>query len=135
MLNRNRNLECSTAVLRNYFAKNVDIVPELSTRSMNDEIIYDDSCIKTIKYFLAQEEAMQFHAVDGEFRVIDDDNTVIAVVDKSLAASIEQGCGDWRELQKKSVSIHRGKSEQWKMRKIRDNIYLSGVLGYNLDNI
>ena len=144
MLNRNVNLECSAAVLRRYFAENIDIVPELSTRSMNDEIIRDDSCMKAIKYLLEQENAMQFHTVDDKFKVIDDDNTVIAVVDNSLVASIEQGRGDWQELQKKSVSVRENKSERWKMRKIRDNIYqwtagydtflgyMSGVLKYNL---
>ena len=144
MLNRNVNLECSAAVLRRYFAENIDIVPELSTRSMNDEIIRDDSCMKAIKYLLEQENAMQFHTVDDKFKVIDDNNTVIAVVDNSLMASIEQGRGDWQELQKKSVSVRENKSERWKMRKIRDNIYqwtagydtflgyMSGVLKYNL---
>lgn len=147
LLNRNRSLECSAAVLRNYFAKNTDIVPELSTRSMNDEIVRDDSCIKAIKFLLKQESSMQFNTVDGEFKVIDDDNTVIAVIDESLAAAIEQGHGDWRELQKKSVTIHRKAAARWKTRKIRDNIYqwmagydnflgyMSGVLKYNLPDI
>ena len=147
LLNKNRSLECSAAVLRNYFAKNTDIVPELSTRSMNDEIVRDDSCIKAIKFLLKQESSMQFNTVDGEFKVIDDDNTVIAVIDESLAAAIEQGHGDWRELQKKSVTIHRKAAARWKTRKIRDNIYqwmagydsflgyMSGVLKYNLSDI
>ena len=147
LLNRNRSLECSAAVLRNYFTKNTDIVPELSTRSMNDEIVRDDSCIKAIKFLLKQESSMQFNTVDGEFKVIDDDNTVIAVIDESLAAAIEQGHGDWRELQKKSVTIHRKAAARWKTRKIRDNIYqwmagydnflgyMSGVLKYNLPDI
>lgn len=144
MLNRNGNLECSAAVLRRYFSLNLDITPELSTRSMNDEIIRDDSCMKTIKCLLEQEDAKQFHTVDEEFRVIDDDNTVIVVVDDSLAAAIEQGNGNWQELQKKSVSVRENKSKPWKMRKIRGNIYqwtagydtflgyMSGVLKYNL---
>lgn len=123
ILNRNGNLECSAAVLRRYFSRNLDITPELSTRSMNDEIIRDDSCMKTIKCLLEQEDAMQFHTIDKDFKVINDEGTVIAVVDESFAATIEQGCGDWRELQKKSVSIRASKSERGKMRKIRDDIY------------
>ena len=66
------------------------------------------------------------------------------MVDGSLAAAIEQGHGNWRELQKKSVSIHKKKVEWLKMRKIRGNIYqwmagydtflgyMSGVLKGNL---
>lgn len=144
MLNRNEKLECSVAVLRNYFAKNTDIVPGLSTHSMNAEIIRDDNCIKTIKRLLKEESDMQFDTVDKKFKVIDDDDAVIAVVDESLAETIKQGRGDWRELQKKSVSIYKNKSKQWNMIKIKDNIYrwtaeydtflgyMSGVLKYNL---
>ena len=123
MLNCNKSLECQTAVLKSYFKKNIAIVPELSTRSMNDEIIRDDSCIKTIKRLLKEENDMQFETVDREFKVIDDDNTALAVVDKSLAAAIEQGNGDWRELQKKSISIDKYNTERYGLRKIRDNIY------------
>lgn len=138
MLNCNKSLECQTVVLESYFTKNIAIVPELSTRSMNDEIIRDDSCIETIKRLLKEENDMQFETVDREFKVIDD-NTVLAVVDKSLAAAIEQGNGDWIELQRKSVSIDKYKTERYGLRKIRDNIcqwtagydtfigYMSGV--------
>lgn len=122
MLNCNKSLECQTAVLESYFTKNIAIVPELSTRSMNDEIIRDDSCIETIKRLLKEENDMQFETVDREFKVIDD-NTVLAVVDKSLAAAIEQGNGDWLELQRKSVSIDKYKTARYGLRKIRDNIY------------
>lgn len=111
---------------------------------MNAEIIRDDNCIKTIKRLLKEESDMQFDAVDKKFKVIDDDDAVIAVVDESLAETIKQGRGDWRELQKKSVSIYKNKSKQWNMIKIKDNIYrwtagydtflgyMSGVLKYNL---
>lgn len=144
MLSCNPGLKCSIEVLQSYFTKNTAIVPALSTRSMNDEIIRDDSCIKTIKRLLKEESVGQFNTVDREFKVIDDDNTIIAVVDGSLAAAIEQGHGNWRELQKKSVSIHKKKAEWLKMRKIRGNIYqwmagydtflgyMSGVLKGNL---
>ena len=144
MLSCNPGLKCSIEVLQSYFTKNTAIVPELSTRSMNDEIVRDDSCIKTIKRLLKEESVGQFNTVDREFKVIDDDNTIIAVVDGSLAAAIEQGHGNWRELQKKSVSIHKKKAEWLKMRKIRGNIYqwmagydtflgyMSGVLMGNL---
>ncbi len=123
MLSRNINLECSAAILQRYFTNHVKIAPELSTRSMNDEIIRDDSCIGIIKHLLKQEDTMQFKTVDEEFKVIDDNDVVIAVIDESLAAAIEQGRGNWQELQKRSVSIRGNKIRQYKMKKIKDSIY------------
>ena len=52
MLSQNKSLECSADVLKDYFARKIPITPELSTRSMHDEIIRDDSCIKTIKQLM-----------------------------------------------------------------------------------
>ena len=51
MLTKNKSIESSSAVLNNYFENDVSIIPELSTRSMNDEIIHDDSCMKRSSTF------------------------------------------------------------------------------------
>lgn len=129
MLSRNESLKYSSAVLSCYFAKEISIVPELSTRSMNDGIIHDDSCIKMIKQLMEQEEAMQFRMVDQEFKVIDAD-TVPAVVDASLAETIACGQGDWQVLQKQSVSIRRCRIKQWNLKEIAGGVY-QWTLGYN----
>lgn len=128
-LSRNKSLECSAAVLTEYFAKGISITPELSTRSMNDEIIRDDSCLKTIKYFMTQENAMQFRTIDSEFNVIDSD-TVTVVVDPSIAGKIACGKGDRRLLQKNSVSIRRSKVKAWDLKEITNGIY-QWTLGYD----
>ena len=96
---------------------------------MNDEIIRDDSCIKTIRRLMNQENAMQFQTVDREFKVIDSD-TVPAVIDDSLAEAIARGSGDWRALQKKSVSIRRYKVKAWNLKEIADGVY-QWTLGYD----
>ena len=129
MLTRNKSLESSSAVLCNYFENNVSIIPELSTRSMNDEISHDDSRIKTIKYLLEQEDLMQFQTLDQEFEMIDND-TVPAVVDATLAKAIASGKGNWSTLQKKSVSIHRTKVKSWNMKPIAGDVY-QWTLGYD----
>lgn len=129
MLTRNKDAECSAAVLNDYFKKNVPIVPELSTRSMNDEMIRDDSCIKTIRHLMEQEAAMQFQTVDDEFTVIDSD-TVLAVIDDSLAKAIAAGKGDWHVLQKKSISIRHYKVKEWNLKEIADGVY-QWTLGYD----
>ena len=129
MLTQNKGMECSAAVLGDYFEKNIPIVPELSTCAMNDEIIRDDSCIKTIQHLMKQEDEMQFQTIDQEFKVIDSD-TVPAVIDDSLAEAIARGRGDWRALQKKSVSIRRYKIKEWNLKEIADGVY-QWSLGYD----
>lgn len=129
MLTRNNSLESASAVLCSYFENGVSIVPELSTRSMNDEIIRDDGCLKTIKNFLELENSMQFQELERKFEVIDDD-TVPAVVDAALAKAIASGKGDWSTLQKKSVSIRRYKVKSWNLKAIAGDVY-QWTLGYD----
>ena len=129
MLTRNKDMECSAAVLENYFKNNIPIVPELSTCAMNDEIIRDDSCITTIQCLIKQEENMQFQTVAQKFKVIDSD-AVPAVIDDSLSEAIARGRSDWRALQKKSVSIRRYKIKAWELKEIADGVY-QWTLGYD----
>ena len=129
VLTQNKGVEYSVAVLENYFKDNIPIVPELSTCAMNDEISRDDSCIRTIQYLIKQEDEMQFQTVDREFKVIDSD-TVPAVIDDSLAEAKARGSGDWRALQKKSVSIRRYKIKEWNLKEIADGVY-QWTLGYD----
>lgn len=129
MLTKNKSVESSAEILRTYFENGVSIVPELSTRSMNDEISCDDSCMKKIKYLLEQEGLMQFQTIDQEFEVIDND-TVPVVVDATLAKAIATGKGEWSALQKQSVSIRRTKVKPWKMLPIVGNVY-QWTLGYD----
>ena len=96
---------------------------------MNDEIIYDDSCLKKIKALLAAEESMMFASVADQFEVIDTD-TVTAIVDQELAMQISSGGGDWQQLQKKAVSIRREKITAWQLKEISKDIY-QWTLGYD----
>jgi len=122
MLKKNPGLDTSRKVLKSYLENNVEISPELSTRSMNDEIIQDDSCCKTIKRLDKLEDAMQFDAVCSEFEVIES-NTVTVVADSEFARSIEYGCGDWQLLQKKSVSIRRERIKTWGLKEIVNDVF------------
>ena len=71
---------------------------------------------------MTQEAAMQFQNVAKEFKVIDSD-TVTAVVDESFAKEIAHGKGDWKVLQKKSISIPRNKIKQWNVKEIVEDIF------------
>ncbi len=122
MLKKNPSLDTSREVLKSYLIKDIEIAPELSTMSMNDEIIRDDSCLKTINRLNELEDSMQFEAVCDEFVVIES-NTVPVVVDGELAKSIEYGCGDWQLMQKKSVSIRREKAQTWNLKEITKDVF------------
>lgn len=129
MLKPNPQFDTSRLVLRNYFSNGFEITPELSTTAMNDELIQDDSCLKTIENFLEQEKNMQFSAIDHLFNVIESD-TVPVIVDVSLAEKIAHGYGDWQSLQKEAISIRRYRKNSWKLKEIAAGIY-QWTLGYD----
>ncbi len=130
MLKSNPCLDTSREVLKSYLIKDVKIAPELSTESMNDEIIQDDSCIKMINHLNELEDSMQFDAVCNEFVVIES-NTVPVVVDDELAKSIEYGRGDWQLLQRQSVSIRRERIKTWGLKELAKGVF-QWTLRYDL---
>jgi CRISPR-associated endonuclease Cas3-HD len=144
MLPPNRGLEVSRTVLLDYFKKDVVITPELSSKAMNDEINYNDVCLKYMEKILEDEEAMEFKTIEDEFKVIDSD-TVTVVVDEELCNQIRYGKGDWKLLQQYAVSIRRCKIKSWKVKEIAKDVfqwtlpydnflgYMAGVL--NLEKI
>ena len=141
MLSRNQNLKYSIEVLHDYFEKKVEITPELSTDSLNEELARNDGYLDNVKDLSEQEETLQFQTVNEEFTVIDND-TVTVLVDESFAEEVRHGQSNWHELQKKSVSIRRSMIKKRNAEKIRGDIYLwtagyDSFLGYmrgNLDN-
>lgn len=128
-LRRNDRLADAAAVLRDYFERKETIGPELSTRSMNDEITRNDHSLREINDLLAQDDAMQFQEIDERFRVIDQ-YTVSAVIDESLAEAISEGKGSWTALQQKSVSVYQYKAQTWHLKEIARGIY-QWTLGYD----
>ena len=122
MLKKNPSLDTSREILKSYFIKGVNISPELSTKSMNDEIIRDDSCLKTINRLNELEDSMQFKTVCDEFSVIESD-TVPVIVDAEFAKLIENGNGDWQSLQKNSISIRREKIKAWSLKELAKDVY------------
>lgn len=129
MLPKNPALDVSAAVLRSYFQKRLPITPELSTRSMQDELVRDDSCMSAICDFAELEAAQQFRTLAQKFRVIDQ-KTVLAVPDDSMASAIAEGRASWQELQRHAVSVRKEKIVPWHLREITDGIY-QWTLGYD----
>lgn len=129
MLPKNPALDVSAAVLRSYFQKRLPITPELSTSSMQDELVRDDSCMSAICDFAELEAAQQFRTLAQKFRVIDQ-KTVLAVPDDSMASAIAEGRASWQELQRHAVSVRKEKIVLWHLREIADGIY-QWTLGYD----
>ena len=129
MLPKNPALDVSAAVLRSYFQKRLPITPELSTRSMQDELVRDDSCMSAICDFAELEAAQQFRTLAQKFRVIAQ-KRVLAVPDDSMASAIAEGRASWQELQRHAVSVRKEKIVLWHLREIADGIY-QWTLGYD----
>lgn len=129
MLPKNPALDVSAAVLRSYFQKRLPITLELSTRSMQDELVRDDSCMSAICDFAELEAAQQFRTLAQKFRIIDH-KTVLAVPDDSMVSAIAEGRASWQELQRHAVSVRKEKIVLWHLREIADGIY-QWTLGYD----
>jgi len=121
MLKTNPGMKGSAAVLRRYFEHNLEIKPELSTKSIEDEIkLYSVS--EKYKKLVENEVLQNFPLVEKDFKVIDTD-TRIVVIDQDLADRICRGKVDWRELQKNSVQIAKYKLVELRTPEVLENIY------------
>lgn len=121
-LRANPSLKSSREALQSYFEKNIEISPELSTRSIRDELIRNDSCIEQIRKLKKNEDSYSFQTIANDFRVIDSD-TATVVIDGDLAKEIAYGHGEWRQVQRLSVAIRRNRLKQWNVREIYPEIY------------
>lgn len=131
MLTSNHSMDDSASILRGYFEHNIDITPELSTQSIEDEIRLGGLNSK-YKCLLNHEKMYNFNDVKNDFKVIKND-TVIVVVDKDLANRIRYGEIDWNELQKNSVQIAKHVLVQLNILPISDevDIYVWWDKGYD----
>jgi CRISPR-associated endonuclease Cas3-HD len=128
MLNANRELKNAATVLRGYFENGMDIGPELSTMSIDDEIkLY--GLPPTAKKLTVHETHRSFPIVENEFNVIKRD-TRIAVVDEIFAEKIQHNAGNWQDLQKNSVQIAKYKLDEVHSPEIMPGIY-HWELGYD----
>lgn len=133
MMKLNPGLKQAGMVLKEYFEKNVPISPQLTTRSIADEIAlygFGEKHKKLIEY----EKMQDFQHVENDFKVINSD-TRLAVVDASVAEKLRYGQVNWRELQKVSVQIAKYKLDELRTPHIVDDIYCwnleyDGFLGY-----
>jgi len=109
--NTNPEFLISRTILQKYFETGIDITPELSTESINEEIKVKGGS-STFKKLLDYEEFQSFPKIEKEFKVINTD-TKLVIINNDVINDIKRyNKVSWQEIQKHSVRIY----------------------GYNLDN-
>ena len=103
LLSINPMLSDSVYILERYFEKKQQISPELSTLAIIDEI---RKAGKEYDSLLSAERNNCFEKVEAEFNVIED-NSVLVIADNELKQRIRYGQCNWRDIQKKGISVHR----------------------------
>lgn len=129
MLTSNPEIRCSAALLEEYLHDEMEITPELSTKSIRDELQRGKLETKAMKGLLEAEAALNFQTVGGQFHVVESDAAPV-IVNGVVAEQIRKGGGNWRDVQKYAVSISRKNLKKWSVEQIADNIY-RWTLSYN----
>ncbi len=143
LLKRNPGVEGSAAILLRYLEEGLTPAPELSTRSIEDELRQEAS--RRLDLY-SKEAAREFQTVAEKFVVIDSD-TVPVVVDRKLAESFRIGSGNWQPLQKNSVSILKCHLDRYPVVELKPGLYcwelpcsfflgyMEGIVGEDADQI
>lgn len=122
MLTQNPGIKISAGLLEEYLQNGLEITPELSTKSIRDELHRGKSEAKEIQDLMEAESKCNFKTVNDKFRVIESD-TVPVIVKAAVAEQIKLGYGNWRDVQKYSVSIRRRNLERWQVKQIAEDAY------------
>ena len=127
----NPELKTSTDILIDYLKKGLTPVPDLCTCALKDELHRG----MNKKLNLLQKELNQeFLTVAKKYIIIDSD-TIPVVIDRELAERFCAGDGDWKMLQKNSVSIAKHYLKGDKVVELKKGLYCwqlpySSFLGY-----
>ena len=119
-LSKNPGLSDSSYVLTRYFQRQKQIAPELSTQAIIDET---RRVSKDYSELLSAEKNNCFEKVETGFKVIDD-NSVIVIADSELKQKIRFGQCDWREIQKKGISVRKKWVQEMRLPKLLNDTEL-----------
>lgn len=120
-LMQNPGLIHAGRVLKKFFEQKICITPQLTTRSITEEIaLYGlEGKHQTL---IDNEVSKNFRSIEHDFKVIDSD-TRLAIVDAEIAKQLQSGMVDWHKLQNASVQIAKYKLEELKIQPIMPDIY------------
>ena len=133
MLTRNPELAIPAGILKRYFQKGTPIAPELSTQAIRKEL-QQKNVSEISKKLKGKEDNLQFQEIADDFVVIDR-KTATLLVDPKLAESVRNGVGDWKALQRHSVSVPYEKVNAYALETLGDGLFLwnrayDSFLGY-----
>ncbi len=122
MLTQNPGVKISAGILEEYLRDGMEITPELSTKSIRDELQRGKTETKEMQALIEAEAIQNFKTVNDRFHVIEND-AVPVIVKADVAEQIKLGYGNWKEVQKYSVSIRRKNLEKWQVKQIAEDVY------------
>jgi CRISPR/Cas system-associated endonuclease/helicase Cas3 len=119
MLTSNPALADSGEVLKRFFERSIPITPALCTRAIISEL---NRGAELSEYLLSAEIKHNFADVEAEFNVIEGD-TVLAIAGEDLKERLRFGLCDWKELQRKSISIRRSLARKMQLPCLMEGLY------------
>ena len=122
LLSQNLALKVGMGLLEEYLRDGMEITPELSTKSIRDELQRGKLETKEMRELMEAEIIQNFQTVNDQFHVIEND-VIPVIVKADVAERIKQGHGNWREVQKYSVSIRRKNLKRWQVEQITEDVY------------
>ena len=127
--NINPELQIARNNLLKYFENGEKIVPELSTKSLNDELLEKGISPLFIELLNCEQNKI-FPKVEELFKVINTD-TRIVIVDTKICNAIKYHKKiSWQDIQKHSVRIYGYKLDEYKVGDVIPGIY-QWKLGYD----
>ena len=134
MLTQNPGVKISAGILEEYLRDGLEITPELSTKSIRDELQRGKNETKEMQALIEAEAIQNFKTVNDRFHVIEN-NVIPVIVKADVAERIKLGYGNWKEVQKYSVSIRRKNLEKWQVKQIAEDacqwtLFYDSFLGY-----
>lgn len=126
MLTDNKGTKDSAYVLNRYFRDGVPICPQLSSKSIQDEL-QRETVVEDAQKILNAELCQQFPTVREEFRVIEKD-TVLVVADSAVKNQLCFGGCDWKTIQRKAIPIY-----SYRVRDLHLKLLADGIFDWNLE--
>ena len=119
ILSRNPMTEDSEKILSRFFQRGLPISPDLCTRAIIAEL---NQGAENGKPLLREEKKQNYAEVGENFNVIEGD-TVLAVADQDFKQKLRFGMADWKDIQRKSVSIRYHRVKKYALPELIDGVY------------
>ena len=128
-INKNRALEDSIRVLRQFLEEKLSVSAELCTEALRRELRLDPRSGSLLSKVADAESKLDFPEVERLFKIINADTRTVVVGDDLIRRIESFELVDWREIQKNSVQIWGYRIDALHIPELRRH---SGVYAWNL---